>query len=889
MGFFSAVKKFFGGGTEETKETQAAAVEKEAAATSVAPEEPAADTGSAVAEPESTPEPESVPTAEEVVAPAEDASADEAPEDEAAPVAVDVEQVAPEAEAVVADEPVVEVPAAESDGPAAGAAEEGGSAEAAVTVAPADQPAASEAPAEAESTVAEGEPVAEAEVPTLLDEPSVEAESEPVAEAEEAPAAVMEDELPSVEESVTEAAAEAAVPEEASGDAAAEAGAPEQDGVSSEAEAAEAEVGEMCEEPAGADAAPVDAVEESSAEEEEAPAEAEAVAAEAESVVETAQEAEEEPLSEDVTGADAVEMPDAAGDDTTTVTSVEAGEAAAEEADDAGTDVAEEEAARDEVREEAEEKPEAAAPRRSWWQRIFGSDEDTARPEAAAPAGEAEETPVAVEQEAGEDVHSETAVAEADTDERVAAAAESTEQEPPAEVEEDTESAATPEQDEPVAEVVADAALAATAVAAAAATAERPSAPALETCGLDPALAQSMILRLREAEPRLSVWLGIVLEGVEEAGDELWKRLRFLLRSLDAPAAEVDAFVDDFRGWLERMEYVQLDEFRSELQYRLTLALDMEDEEDERSRLFLKISEGLSRTREQFSRRLDSLFSSHGELNESFWEELEELFIMADLGYEPSLELVERLRERARKENVTRVEDVRGLLMAEVDEIFRLPRRISAVNPPEVVLFIGVNGVGKTTTIAKLAHRARMQGKKVMIAAADTFRAAAIEQLQVWAERVGALFHARPAGSDPASVAYEAMDRALAEKVDILFVDTAGRLQTKVNLMEELTKIRQVLGKKHEGAPHRCILVIDATTGQNALSQAKLFKEAAGVDELILTKLDGTAKGGVAIAVAMQEKLPITYVGLGEKLEDLRPFNGADYARALLGDLDQGK
>ena len=890
MGFFSAVKKFFGGGTEETKETQAAAVEKEAAATSVAPEEePAADTGSAVAEPESTPEPESVPAAEEVVDPAEDASADEAPEDEAAPVAGDVEQVAPEAEAVVADEPVVEVPAAESDGPAAGAAEEGGSVEAAVTVAPADQPAASEAPAEAESTVAEGEPVAEAEVPTLLGEPSVEAESEPVAEAEEAPAAVVEDEIPSVEEPVAEAAAEAAAPEEASGDAAAEAGAPEQDGVSSEAiapeaEAAEAEVVEMCEEPAGADAAPVDAVEESPAEEEEAPAEAEAVAVEAETVVETAQEAEEEPLPEDVTGADAAEMADAAGDDTTTVTPVEADEAA-----EAGTDVVEEEAARDEVREEAEEKSEAAAPRRSWWQRIFGSDEDTARPEAAAPAGEAEETPVAVEQEAGEDVHSETAVAEAGTDERVAAAAESTEQEPPAEVEEDTESAATPDQGEPVAEVVADAALAATAAAAAAATAERPTTPALETCGLDPALAQSMILRLREAEPRLSVWLGIVLEGVEEAGDELWKRLRFLLRSLDAPAAEVDAFVDDFRGWLERMEYVQLDEFRSELQYRLTLALDMEDEEDERSRLFLKISEGLSRTREQFSRRLDSLFSSHGELNESFWEELEELFIMADLGYEPSLELVERLRERARKENVTRVEDVRGLLMAEVDEIFRLPRRISAVNPPEVVLFIGVNGVGKTTTIAKLAHRARMQGKKVMIAAADTFRAAAIEQLQVWAERVGALFHARPAGSDPASVAYEAMDRALAEKVDILFVDTAGRLQTKVNLMEELTKIRQVLGKKHEGAPHRCILVIDATTGQNALSQAKLFKEAAGVDELILTKLDGTAKGGVAIAVAMQEKLPITYVGLGEKLEDLRPFNGADYARALLGDLDQGK
>ena len=883
MGFFSAVKKFFGGGTEEAKGTQDATAGKDAAAAPVAPEVPAADAGSAAAEPESTPGPVTVPAADEAVAPAEDASAGDAVEDEAAPVAGEAEQVGPGPEATPA---------------AAEAAEESRTAGAAMAAEPAGQPAASEAPLEAEVTTAEEKSALEAGCPASLDEPSVEVESEAVAEAEEAPAAVAEDEFPSVKEPVTEAAAEAAAPEEASGDVAAEAAAPEQDDVSSEttapeAEAAEAEVVEICEEPVSADAAPVDAAEEVPAEEEEARPEAEAAAAEAETVVETAREAEEEPLPGDVTGADAVDRADAAGDDTTTVIPAEAGEAAAEEAAEAGTDAAEEVSARDDAREDAEEKAEAAAPRRSWWQRIFGSDEETARPEAAAPAADAGEVPSAVEQGTDEEERPESVEAaevETGADESVASAAEeSAVQEPLAGGEEGTESTAAgmPEQGAPVADVIADAALAAT--AAAAATAERPTAPALETCGLDPALAQSMILRLREAEPRLSVWLGIVLEGVEEAGDELWKRLRFLLRSLDAPAAEVDAFVDDFRGWLERMEYVQLDEFRSELQYRLTLALDMEDEEDERSRLFLKISEGLSRTREQFSRRLDSLFSSHGELNESFWEELEELFIMADLGYEPSLELVERLRERARKENVTRVEDVRGLLMAEVDEIFRLPRRISAVNPPEVVLFIGVNGVGKTTTIAKLAHRARMQGKKVMIAAADTFRAAAIEQLQVWAERVGALFHARPAGSDPASVAYEAMDRALAEKVDILFVDTAGRLQTKVNLMEELTKIRQVLGKKHEGAPHRCILVIDATTGQNALSQAKLFKEAAGVDELILTKLDGTAKGGVAIAVAMQEKLPITYVGLGEKLEDLRPFNGADYARALLGDLDQGK
>lgn len=394
---------------------------------------------------------------------------------------------------------------------------------------------------------------------------------------------------------------------------------------------------------------------------------------------------------------------------------------------------------------------------------------------------------------------------------------------------------------------------------------------------------QALTLRLREAEPRLSVWLGIVLEGVDETGDFLWQRLSFLLGALEAPPHEAQAFVEDFRHWTQRMDYRQVDEFRSELQYRLALALDLEDEEDERSRLFIKITEGLSRTREQFARGLDTLFSGHGELDDAFWEELEELFIMADLGYEPSMELVERLKERARKEKVTEASGMRALLMAEVEEIFRAPRRIAAVNPPEVVLMIGVNGVGKTTTIAKLAHRARMQGKKVMIAAADTFRAAAIEQLQVWAERVGALFHAKSAGADPASVAYEAMDRAVREGVDILFVDTAGRLQTKVNLMEELTKIRQVLGKKHPGAPHRSILVIDATTGQNALSQTKLFKEAAGVDELILTKLDGTAKGGVAIAVAMQHHLPITFVGLGEKMEDLRPFNGEDYARALLG------
>ena len=393
---------------------------------------------------------------------------------------------------------------------------------------------------------------------------------------------------------------------------------------------------------------------------------------------------------------------------------------------------------------------------------------------------------------------------------------------------------------------------------------------------------EELTVRLRACEPRLSVWLDTVLDGVTEAGPLLEKRIRFLLSSLEAPAAEIDSFVSDFSGWLERMEYRNLDEFRSELQYRLALALDLEDEEDERSRLFIKLSDGLAKTREQFSRRLEGLFASNGELNDEFWEQMEEIFIMADLGYEASEELVSRLRERCRQEKVTSSQGVREVLRQEIKSIFAQPRRISAVNPPEIVLMIGVNGAGKTTTIAKLAYRDRMQGKKVMIAAADTFRAAAIDQLRVWSERVGTLFHAKQPGADPASVAYEAVDRAIKEGVDVLYVDTAGRLQTKVNLMDELTKIRQVIGKIHPGAPHRTVLVLDATTGQNALSQAKLFKESAGVDELILTKLDGTAKGGVAIAVAMQYKLPITFIGLGEKVEDLRPFNGDDYADALL-------
>lgn len=398
------------------------------------------------------------------------------------------------------------------------------------------------------------------------------------------------------------------------------------------------------------------------------------------------------------------------------------------------------------------------------------------------------------------------------------------------------------------------------------------------------AASDELLVRLREAPAKLSAWLSIILEEVDEADDLLWSRLRFLLGALEAPQAEAESFLDDFRHWLERMEYRHVDEFRSELQYRLALALDLEDEEDERARLMVKLSQGLAKTREQFGKRLDMLFSDYGELDQEFWNELEELFIMADIGYETSVEMITRLKERARRQKLTKSDEIKEALREELEEIFHVERRIAAVNKPEVILMIGVNGVGKTTTIAKLAYRDRMRGKKVLIAAADTFRAAAIEQLQVWADRAGVDFFARGTGAEPAAVAWEALEYARVNNFDIVYIDTAGRLQTKVNLMEELGKVRQVIARKHPGAPHRSILVLDATTGQNALSQAKLFREKAGADELILTKIDGTARGGVAIAVAMREKLPITYVGMGEKMEDLRPFNGGDYARALLGE-----
>ncbi|MDQ7033108.1 MAG: signal recognition particle-docking protein FtsY [Desulfonauticus sp.] len=389
---------------------------------------------------------------------------------------------------------------------------------------------------------------------------------------------------------------------------------------------------------------------------------------------------------------------------------------------------------------------------------------------------------------------------------------------------------------------------------------------------------------LAKAEPRLSVWLDILLQGINQKGDELWSRLKLFFAKLEVPEEEARDFILKFQRWLDKMEYTHISEFRSELQYQLALALELEDEEDERSRLFIKLSEGLAKTKAQLSKQINNLLANSSGFNNDFWEQLEEILIMADVGFEPTIKLIDNLKLKAKELQPGDQEGFKKIFSQELAQLFPKPSKKLVALKPEVVLIIGVNGVGKTTTIAKLAYRAQMQGKKVLMVAGDTFRAAAIEQLKIWADRVGVDIYAKDHGADPAAVAYEAMDKATQENYDLVLVDTAGRLHTKVNLMEELAKIKRVLNKKHPGSPHRTILVVDATTGQNALSQVELFSKSVNIDEIILTKLDGTAKGGVVVGIACQYNIPITYVGLGEKMEDLRPFDGQSFAQALLMD-----
>ena len=306
-------------------------------------------------------------------------------------------------------------------------------------------------------------------------------------------------------------------------------------------------------------------------------------------------------------------------------------------------------------------------------------------------------------------------------------------------------------------------------------------------------------------------------------------------------------------------------------------------EEAERRGMFRRLRERLSRTREALSGGLDRLFRGRKVVDAELLEELEELLITADMGVETSLFLIQALQDKLRRRELADVERLKAALQAEMVGLLTSPAAPDRSARPWVVLVVGINGVGKTTTIAKLAHQDRHQGLTPMLVAADTFRAAAVEQLEIWGERVGAAVVKQKTGADPAAVVFDGLAAGLARGADTVYVDTAGRLHTKVNLMEELKKIHRTAAKKIPGAPHEVLLILDATTGQNALNQARLFHEAVGVTGLILTKMDGTAKGGVALAVVHETGIPLKYIGVGEAMEDLRPFDAEAFVEAILG------
>ncbi|MEH7337064.1 signal recognition particle-docking protein FtsY [Priestia megaterium] len=299
-----------------------------------------------------------------------------------------------------------------------------------------------------------------------------------------------------------------------------------------------------------------------------------------------------------------------------------------------------------------------------------------------------------------------------------------------------------------------------------------------------------------------------------------------------------------------------------------------------------KFKDGLSKTRNSFSERLNDLVSRYRQVDEEFFEELEEILISADVGVATVLGLIDDLKSEVKRRNIKDPQDVQAVISEKLIDIYESgEEQIGELNMQQndltVILFVGVNGVGKTTTIGKIAHKFKQEGKKVVMAAGDTFRAGAIEQLEVWGERVGVDVIKQSAGSDPAAVMYDAVQSAKARKADVLLCDTAGRLQNKVNLMKELEKVKRVIEREIPGAPHEVLLVLDATTGQNALSQAKTFSEATNVTGIVLTKLDGTAKGGIVLAIRNELKLPVKFVGLGEKVDDLQPFDTEQYIYGL--------
>lgn len=298
---------------------------------------------------------------------------------------------------------------------------------------------------------------------------------------------------------------------------------------------------------------------------------------------------------------------------------------------------------------------------------------------------------------------------------------------------------------------------------------------------------------------------------------------------------------------------------------------------------FEKLKSGLTKTRKNITGKIENLIKSSKNLDETFWEELEDILIQADCGVNVAVDMVEKMRATAKKNKLDDPSLVMGLLQEEVVKLLGSEPSPLAIPGDDlaVILVVGVNGSGKTTSIAKLAYRFKSEGRRVILSAGDTFRAAAIDQLQIWADRIGVELIKHQEGADPGAVVFDSLNAARARHANVLIIDTAGRLQNKTNLMKEIGKVRKVIEKEIPAAPHEVMLVLDATTGQNAISQARIFEEATGVSGIILTKLDGTAKGGIVLAIAKDLDIPVKLVGIGEGLEDLRDFSPDVFARAL--------
>ena len=300
---------------------------------------------------------------------------------------------------------------------------------------------------------------------------------------------------------------------------------------------------------------------------------------------------------------------------------------------------------------------------------------------------------------------------------------------------------------------------------------------------------------------------------------------------------------------------------------------------------FEKLKNGLSKTHQGLVEQIDRLVLGKKTIDQDLLDELEGLLFAADLGVKASGQLIEGVHQGLKRGELKEPEKVRDFIKQEILRILQAGEKPLSIDfsqiKPFVFMVVGVNGVGKTTTIGKIAHQYSSQGKKILIGAADTFRAAAVEQLQIWANRAGADLIKQSKGTDPSAVAFDSIHAAKARNIDLVFIDTAGRLHTKVNLMEEVKKVKRIIGRECPGAPHEVLLVLDATTGQNAISQAKLFNEAIGVTGIVLTKLDGTAKGGIIIGITQELNIPIRFIGVGEGIDDLREFNASEFVQAL--------